>query len=84
MAHYKNPPTLNGKTYESWRNEICMWNGLTDLAKEKRSLAIAIQLSRRARECAMEIDVTVLKREMGVINLLNELDKLFNLKKLIC
>ena len=36
-----------------------MWNELTDLSKEKRSLAIAISLSGRARECAMEINVTV-------------------------
>ena len=81
MAQYKNQPTLDGKTYESWKNEICMWNELTDLAKEKWALAIAVSLSGRAKECAMEIDVTVLKRETEVTDLLNELDILFKLDK---
>ena len=41
MSLFKNPPALTvDKTYESWRNEVLMWQELTDLPEPKRALAL--------------------------------------------
>ena len=83
MSLFKNPPALTvDKAYESWRNEVLMWQELTDLPKPKRALAIALSLTdKAAREYAMEINVDVLKADDGVDKLPEELDKLFQKDK---
>ena len=79
MSLFKNSPALTvDKAYESWRNEVLMWQELTDLPKPKRALAITLSLTHKAaREHAMEINVDILKADEGVDKLLEELDKLF-------
>lgn len=77
-ANYKNPPTFDeGKPYESWKNEVEMWIRVTELSKKKQALAVALGLTGRAREAAMEIPVTDLNEDNGMTKLLEKLDGLF-------
>ncbi|KAL2093504.1 hypothetical protein ACEWY4_010816 [Coilia grayii] len=78
VSNYKNPPTFDeGKPYESWKNEVEMWTRVTDLQKKKQALAVALGLSGRARETAMEIPVDDLNKDTGMNTLLEKLDGLF-------
>ena len=77
-ASYKNPPTLEkNKTYEQWKNEIALWELVTDLDVKKRGLALALSLQGKPREVALEIDPAKLNTDNGVKFLVTELDKLF-------
>uniref|UniRef100_A0AAV2KD24 Uncharacterized protein n=1 Tax=Knipowitschia caucasica TaxID=637954 RepID=A0AAV2KD24_KNICA len=56
VCNYRVPPPFEeGKLYESWKNEVGIWARVTDLEKKKQALAVALSLSGRARETAMEI-----------------------------
>ena len=81
-ASYKNPPTLEkNKTYEQWKNEIALWELVTDLDVKKRGLALALSLQGKPREVALEIDPEKLNADNGVKFLVTELDKLFEKDK---
>ena len=55
-TNYKNPPILSDeKGYHVWRNEIPMWQLVTDLDQKKEAFAVTLCLSGRAREAALEI-----------------------------
>jgi hypothetical protein len=76
--NYKIPPKLGPDTnYETWKNEIEMWRLVTDLDKRKQALAVALSLTGKAREVALEIDADELNRNDGLTRLLNSLDKVF-------
>ena len=75
---YKNPPSLEkDKVYSAWKNEVAMWELVTDLDKKKRGLALALSLKDKPREVALEIQVEKLNADDGVKVLIEELDKLF-------
>lgn len=75
---YKIPPKLGPDTdYETWKNEIEMWKLVTDLNKNKQALAVALTLTGKAREAALEIDAHVLNTGGGLTTLLNALDEVF-------
>ena len=77
-ANYKIPPTFDeGKPYESWKNEVQMWTRVTELGKKKQALAVALALTGRARETAMEVPIDDLNKDAGMTTLLDALDKLF-------
>ena len=43
ITNYKNPPILpDEKGYDVWRNEISMWQLVTDLDQKKQALAITL------------------------------------------
>ena len=76
-ASYKNPPTLEKtKTYQQWKNEVKLWELVTDLELKKRGLALALSLQGKPREVALEIDPVKLNADDGVKFLVTELDKL--------
>ena len=77
MSSYKHPPQLDEKDYTQWKNEVELWEMLTDMDKKKQGLAIALSLTGKARELATSIDREKLTSEEGVKHVLNELDKLF-------
>ena len=80
--NYKNPPSLDKeKSYCQWKNEVKMWNLVTELDKKKRALALALSLQGKPREVALEIDPDSLNVEGGVAILITELDKLFEKDK---
>ncbi len=77
-SNYRVPPTFDeGKPYESWKNEVGIWTRVTELEKSKQALAVALALSGRARETAMEIPVDDLNADTGMTTLLAKLDDLF-------
>ena len=79
---YKNPPCLEkDKDYQQFKNEVKMWELVTDLDKKKRGLALALSLQGKPREVALEIDPDSLNVEGGVAILITELDKLFEKDK---
>ena len=80
---YKNPPSLDkDKDYSLWKNEVAMWQLVTDLEKKKRGLALALTLQGKPREVALEMDAAKLNAENGVEVLMTELDKVFEKDKM--
>lgn len=75
---YKIPPRMTEqKSYDTWKNEIKMWRLVTELDKKKQALAIALSLTGKAREAALEIPAENLNSDDGVDKLLEKLDQLF-------
>ena len=75
---FKNPPKFrDGELYDSWKNEIAIWQLMTDLVKKKQALAITLTLEGQAKAKALELDVTQLNDDEGVKTLLEALDTLY-------
>ena len=80
---YKNPPSLEkDKDYQQFKNEVKMWELVTDLDKKKRGLALALSLQDKPREVALQMDPAKLNADDGVQVLIAELDKVFEKDKL--
>ena len=78
MVSYKNPPILNDDSqYEKWVKEVKLWQTVTPLKDNEQAPAIALSLSGRARNAALELDITSLNSETGVKQLLEKLDGLY-------
>ena len=81
--NYKNPPNLEKeKDYAQWKNEVKMWQLVTDLDNKKRGLALALSLQGKPREVALEMDPAKLNADDGVEVLIVELDKVFEKDKM--
>lgn len=80
VSSFKNPPVFNQKsiTYETWKNEIAVWQLVTELKKEKQALAVSLSLTGNARETAMELPANELEKENGMELLIALLDKSFS------
>ena len=77
-ASYKIPPTFDeGRSYEARKMKSKCVHRVTDLKKKKQALAVALVLTWRARETAMEVPIDDLNKDAGMTILLNALDKLF-------
>ena len=78
-TNFKNPPAFDPRsmTYEIWKNEISVWQLVTELKKEKQALAVSLTLSGNARDVAMDIPAADLAKEDGMKTLIDELDKAF-------
>ncbi|XP_063726781.1 uncharacterized protein LOC134854457 [Symsagittifera roscoffensis] len=63
--------------YDAWKNEVDIWKRLTDLPAKKLGLAVALSLSGRRREVAMEVGGESLESENGLKDLLEKLDSIF-------
>lgn len=76
-----NPPTfLKSKNYERYRQELTAWREITDLAKDKQGIAIALSLpeedeSQIREKVFDQIPIDDLKSDDGLTVLLNFLDK---------
>ncbi|CAC5379710.1 unnamed protein product [Mytilus coruscus] len=82
-SSYKNPPGLTkDKSYQQWKNEVKMWQLVTDLDKKKRGLALALSIQGKPREVVLEVDPSDLNVDEGVDKLITELDKLFEKDKI--
>lgn len=82
MAMKLNPPVFNSKekTFERWKVEIEMWSEVTDLAKNKMGIAVALSLpendSTVIREQVMEeVKLDDLKKDDGLKTLLTFMEK---------
>jgi len=77
-ANYKLPPKFDEKnSYECWKNEMAMWLLVTDLEKPKQALAVALSLTGKARETALEVPAADLNKDTGMASLLTALDAVF-------
>ncbi|VDI06062.1 Hypothetical predicted protein [Mytilus galloprovincialis] len=76
---FKNPPTFDPRsmTYETWKNEISVWQLVTDLKVDKQALAVSLTLTGNAREVAMDVPAADLAKEDGMAKLITQLDKAF-------
>lgn len=77
-VNYRVPPAFEeNKSYESWKNEIEMWKRVTELGKKKQALAVALSLTGRARDTALEITADDLNQDNGMKTLVEALDSVF-------
>ena len=64
-AGYKNPPKFEEDCYQRWKNELEIWQLVTDLEKKKQALAVMLSLTGRAREAARNIKANELNNDEG-------------------
>ena len=81
MATKINPPVFKSKSkpYELYRHELLAWSEITDLAKEKKGIAVALTLPEedetQIREKVFDqIKLEDLKKDTGFKTLLDFLD----------
>ena len=80
---YKNPPKLEADMpYESWKNELEVWQLVTDLDKNKRALAVTLTLTGRAQEADLEVPAKDINTDGGMVTLFAALDKVFQKEKI--
>lgn len=81
MAHnFKVPPKLGDENihqYSTWKNEIKIWQLVTDLTKSKQALAIVLCLSGKPKQVALELKTEDLNKENGTETLLTALDTVY-------
>ena len=81
MATRINPPTFSkAKSYELYKQEVLAWQEITDLAKEKQGVAIALSLpedddSQIREKVFSQVKLDDLKKENGLATLIIFLDK---------
>ena len=74
MAHsFKNPPKLN----EQWTKEIKLWAIVSKIDKKEQAPAVVLSLEGRARDAALELEITDLNADDGLTKLVQSLDGLF-------
>ena len=73
----KRPPKWNGRnrSYEAWKEDIMLWNELTDLDCRKRAIAIIGQLDDEPRNLAKTLKTVDLFKENGVHTLIEFLNE---------
>lgn len=64
-------------TYETWKNEVNVWQLVTDLKPEKQALAVSLTLVGNARGTAMDIAAADMAKDTGMATLIEQLDKVF-------
>ena len=81
---YKTLPILEDeKSYDQWRDEISVWQLVTELKPDKQALAVTLCLRRKERETALEIDAKDLNKYDGMTRLLTKLDSVNLRRKLL-
>ncbi len=66
---YKTPPAWKvGIDFETWKNEVSIWEAVTDLTAAKRGPAVALTLTGKKRETATSIPIDELKAADGLQN----------------
>ena len=75
-----SPPTFGGVGYELYKRELQAWEAVTDVAKEKRGIIIALSLpdsheSKIKDKVFESIPLDDLKKENGLETLIQFLDK---------
>ena len=70
----KTPPLWeDGKSFEKWKSEMELWALITELDKKKRGPVVALTLTGRKREIALEIKAEDLNKDEGLKTLLDKL-----------
>ena len=72
------PPVLDDKmTYEMWKKQLQLWQICSRLDKDQQASELILSLSGKAREAALEMDITEIHVDDGVDNVIKKLDGLF-------
>ena len=65
--NFKAPTSLKkSSSYESWQKELQIWEAFTNLPVKKQGPAIFLTLEGKAKEAALELDVTKISSDTGV------------------
>ena len=73
-SNIKTPPTLDQhKDYESWEKSFKLWQLVTDLKPEKQGPALALALTGKARDVALELSVDDMSKDDGVSKIMQKL-----------
>ena len=75
---YEHPPTLVGKKYSQWKNEVEIWQLVTELSRNKQGLALALSLEGEARKVAVALPIDVLSADNGVQEIIRRIGKLYD------
>ena len=73
----KPPRFESSATYESWKKEIKLWQICCPLGKNQQAPALVLSLQGKAKEAALELEVSQLSSENGVNLILEKLDGLY-------
>ena len=78
----KIPPAFDGRNdYNSYKQDVQLWQTLTSLPKTKQGAAIIGRLYGEAKSSAKTIDIKDITSEDGVEYILDQLDKSYGLAK---
>ena len=78
MSSLKTPPPLTDEDrYTEWKQDIAMWELVTDLSVEKQGPAVFLSLPPNIRECVRELQATDIAKAGGVKVITNKLDTIF-------
>ena len=83
----KTPPSFGDsewKDYTSWKKEIELWKRVTKTEKKSQAALIALSLTGKARQIAIDMDIAVLEQENGVEKLIEMLDESFKRDEVDC
>ena len=73
-SNIKTPPTLDQhKDYESWEKSFKLWQLVTDLKPEKQGPALALALTGKVRDVALELSVDDMSKDDGVSKIMQKL-----------
>ena len=77
----KTPPFFDGHSpsYKVYRQDVLLWERLTDLAKGKRAFATIGSLDGEPKAYAKTLSVSILAGDDGVTRVLERLDKAYQL-----
>ena len=77
----KTPPFFDGHStsYKVYRQDIVLWENLTDLPEGKRAFAVIGRLDGEPKAYAKTIDVSVLASNDGLSKILERLDNAYKL-----
>ncbi|CAG2196704.1 unnamed protein product [Mytilus edulis] len=64
-------------TYETWKNEISVWQLVTDLKVDKQALAVSLTRTGNAWDVAIDVPAADLAKADGMAKLITQLDKAF-------
>ena len=75
----KAPPVFDPEedSYESWKNELGMWEVFTDAASNKRGPIVYMQLRGKAKDAVRSLTPAELHVEDGLKIITDKLDKIF-------
>lgn len=77
-ANPKTPPSMRpDSSYDEWKKEVEVWKMFTDLDKTKQGPALLLSLTGKAREAALELDISDISDEKGLDLVMERLDKLY-------
>ena len=79
MTTYKVPPKFTENlSYETWVKEVKLWAICNSkVAKKELGPALVLSLEGRAREAALELDISVLNADDGLDKVIGQLDGLY-------